>query len=145
MSLPAVPQALAPWLAIVTRYQRHLSAAATVGGFAFDNYFFGRIDHPATQIVLVSYLVLAAGAIALLHFIESNPDQHLLPARGRPLLLIAAQFAMGSLWSAFLVFYARSAILPASWPFLLVLGAMLVGNDVFREYHSRLTFTAIML
>ena len=22
------------------------------GGFAFDNYYFGRVDHPATQIVL---------------------------------------------------------------------------------------------
>jgi len=43
------------------------------------------------------------------------------------------------------VFYGRSAVIAASWPFLIVLAAMLVGNEVFRKYHSRLAFTCTLL
>jgi hypothetical protein len=49
------------------------------------------------------------------------------------------------LWSGFLVFYSRSAVLAASWPFLVLLLAFLIGNEVFRRYHSRLVFTALLL
>ena len=33
----------------------------------------------------------------------------------------------------------------ASWPFLLLLLVFLVGNEVFRRYHSRLVFAALLL
>src|SRR5262249_26712404 len=49
------------------------------------------------------------------------------------------------LWSAFVIFYGRSAVVAASWPFLLMLVAILVGNEVFRKYHSRLAFACVLL
>ena len=55
------------------------------------------------------------------------------------------QFAFGGLWSAFLIFYSRSAVMATSWPFLLILAAVFVGNELFRDYRSRLVFTAILL
>jgi len=54
------------------------------------------------------------------------------------------QFAFGSLWSAFLVFYARSGVLASSWPFLLILAGIFIGNEIFRAYHSRLIFTSVL-
>ena len=59
-------------IATLKAYERHFSAAAMVGGFALDNLVFGRIDHPATQIVLASYLVIAATSIVLLHYFEER-------------------------------------------------------------------------
>ena len=59
-------------------------------------------------------------------------------------LPVATQFALGGLWSGFLVFYGRSAALAASWPFVLLLALFLVGNEVFRHYRSRLVFTSLL-
>jgi hypothetical protein len=56
----------------------------------------------------------------------------------------ATQFALGGLWSGFLVFYGRSAAFAASWPFILLLALFLVGNEVFRQYRSRLVFTSLL-
>ena len=36
------------------------------------------------------------------------------------------------------------AVLGASWPFLLVLVAIFIANEVFKKYHSRLVFTATL-
>ena len=133
-SLMALP------LYAVRRYERHLSAASMVAGFAFDNYYFGRVDHPATQIALFGYVFIVIVSIVLVHFIESREPQGIF-RRAHPLLVVATQFALGGLWSAFLIFYGRSAVIAASWPFLIILAAMLVGNEMFRKYQSRLAFT----
>jgi hypothetical protein len=42
------------------------------------------------------------------------------------------------------VFYSRSAVLTASWPFLMVLVAIFIGNEIFKKYHSRLAFAAVL-
>ena len=65
--------------------------------------------------------------------------------RWRKYLPAVTQFALGGLWSGFLVFYSRSASLTASWLFLGTLIAFLVGNEIFRKYHSRLVFAALLL
>lgn len=63
----------------------------------------------------------------------------------RTALLAATQFAIGGLSSGFLVFYGRSAAFASSWLFLLVLAGFLIGNEVFKKYHSRLVFSSLLL
>jgi hypothetical protein len=132
-------------LAAFKRYERQLSAVAMLCGFAFDNYFFGRVDHPATQVVLLTYVVATVLAVLALHFVESWPVSDQVFKKGRPALSALSQFTLGGLWSAFLIFYGRSAVVGTSWPFLALLAAMLVGNEVFRKYHTRLAFTCTLL
>jgi DUF2914 family protein len=136
---------LAPLASGLRRYERHLSAMSMISGFGFDNYYFGRIDHPATQLVLFAYVSVAVASILFLHFIESRtePDDRLKKIRWLP--VAATQFAFGGLWSAFLIFYGRSAVIAASWPFLIVLAAILVGSELFRKYRLRLAFTCTLL
>ncbi len=133
------------WIAKLRTYERQLSAAAMVGGFVFDNFAFGRIDHPATQAVLAAYLLFAAASIAFLHYFESRAEQQHRKFRWRAIVSAATQFALGGLWSAFLIFYSRSSAIVVSWPFLLVLAGILLSNEIFREYHSRLVFTLVLL
>jgi Protein of unknown function (DUF2914) len=128
----------------IVRYERQLSGAGMVGGFAFDNYAFRRIDLPNTQFVFLGYLSLAAIAILILHGLSERESRGRPMPRWHGILPMAAQFALGALWSAFLVFYSRGAVLGASWPFLLVLIAIFIGNELFKHYHSRLVFTAIL-
>lgn len=125
-------------------YERQLSALAMIGGFVFDNFAFGRIDHPATQAVFAGYLLFAGASIAFQHFSEARAEQRGTTFRWRTLVSAATQFALGALWSAFLIFYTRSSAVVVSWPFLLVLAGILLSNEFFREYHSRLVFTVVL-
>ncbi len=201
LSIRHLQDAVAPGLAIYKRYQAHFSALAMIAGFGIDNLTFGRIDRPAANIIFAAYLVLAGGAIAVGHFLETRADRasaklakiqaaslgHQIfipalkyanaapaptlktasevatvdgetpivaeppapaepkPSRIRMLLPAATQFALGGLWSGFLVFYGRSAVMAASWPFLLLLAGFLIGNETFRKYHSRLVFSSLLL
>ncbi len=152
--------------ATLKKYERHISAISMIAGFGFDNYFFGRVDHPRTQLVLFAYICLAIGSVLVLHFIEAREASHeqskirpgaigsfvFAPSEDhnpltkfRPLVTGASQFAIGALMSAFLVFYGRSAVFIVSWPFLIVLGVIFIGNEVFKRYHDRLVFTCTLL
>jgi hypothetical protein len=133
------------WTHVLKPYERHLSAAGMAGGFAFDNVSYGRLDHPVTQTILLVYLLVASGTIVLLHFLEARPDlQSNFAVKLRGYLPAVTQFAFGTLWSAFLVFYARGGVFAGSWPFLVILAGIFIGNEVFKVYHSRLIFTAIL-
>ena len=133
-------------LAWIPRYERQLSAAGMVGGFVTDNFMFRRVDLPNTQLIFVVYLAVAAVTILVLHGLNAHstrtPDEK--PPRWQTFLPVATQFALGGLWSGFLIFYTRSAVLLASWPFLLVLVAIFIGNEVFKQYYERLVFTTTL-
>jgi hypothetical protein len=187
-SPPTDQNRIRAWTASVRRYERHLSAAAMVLGFAVDSVTFGRVDHPGAHIIFTAYLALAVASIAVAHALQGRSDRRAAardnrlsapapplavretklarridntetvaipadapvatpekPSRLRVWLPAATQFALGGLWSGFLVFYSRSAVLAASWPFLLLLLGFLVGNEVFRRYHSRLVFASLLL
>ncbi|HWC64420.1 MAG TPA: hypothetical protein VG501_12405, partial [Rhizomicrobium sp.] len=119
-------------------------------GFAFDSYAFGRIDRPMTQVVFVVYIAMAGGSIAGLHQLESRSEKsseksgEKSHARAHAALVAATQFALGALLSGFCVFYIRSASIAASWPFLLFMAAIFIGNEYFRAYASRLVFAALL-
>jgi len=155
---------ISAWHGPLTRYERHISAAAMLAGFVIDNYTFGRIDRPAANIIFTAYLTFAALAIALLHFLQSRADHKADVAasdeqngatdkeqpgstwgkRLHTALPAATQFALGGLMSGFLVFYSRSAVFAASWPFLVLLAAIFIGNEAFRRYRTRLVFTGLL-
>ena len=126
------------------RYKHHLSAASMVVGFGVDNLLLGPVDIPSTQIIIALYIALAAAAIALLHLSEVGGEAGVL-YRWRNLFPMAIQFALGSVWSGLLVFYSRSAVIAASWPFLLLLLAIFIGNEVLRHHVARLVFSTILL
>jgi hypothetical protein len=138
-------KAFEPALTWARAHERHLSALFMAGGFAFDSWAFGRIDHPATQAVFIVYLLAAGIAIAAQHGLESRPENRRPGPRVRAIIMFVTQFALGALLSGFCVFYIRSASLIASWPFLMFMAAIFIGNEYFRHYHSRLVFVALLL
>lgn len=126
------------------RHENHISTVSLAGGFAFDSWAFGRIDRPETQAVFITYLLIAGITIAVLHALESRPEEKRPSDRVRTVLLLITQFALGCLLSGFCVFYIRSASLTSSWPFLLAMLAIFAGNEYLRRYHSRLVFVALL-
>ena len=126
------------------RHENHISAVSLAGGFAFDSWAFGRIDRPETQAVFITYLLVAAVTIVVLHVLESRPEGKRPSDRMRAGLMLVTQFALGCLLSGFCVFYIRSASLTSSWPFLLAMVGIFVANEYMRRYHARLVFVALL-
>jgi len=124
----------------VRKYERHISSIALLFGFVFDNLTLQRIDLLYENVVLFLYLFVAGFGIFLINFFDRVPPEKVWLYRVRSWLPILVQFAFGGLFSGFLVFYSRSATLTTSWPFMLILVAILVGNEVLKKYYLRLTF-----
>lgn len=135
---------LRKFFAWILKYERHLSAAAMIAGVVVDQLFFERIDLWQTQAVFASYTLICFITIPWLHRIEARVSRGHPRPRWRSLLPIATQFALGGFWSGFLVFYGRSGTLATSWPFLLLLVGILIGNEYFAKYHARLVFTSVL-
>jgi hypothetical protein len=115
-----------------------------VGGFIFDTWILGRPDVAQTQLIYLFYLTMACVSIALLHIMEVR-DLGERYSRVRFILVLATQFALGSLWSALLIFYSRSAVIAATWPFMLMLFALFIGNEAFSKYFTQIVFSLILL
>lgn len=124
------------------RYERRLSSAALIVGFIVDNLTLRRIDLPFENFVLFSYLTLAGLGIFLLNLYDGEVIKSRFLSRfNLPLILVfVIQFSFGALFSAFFVFYSRSASLVSSWPFMLIVVGMLIGNEFFKKHYARLAF-----
>jgi hypothetical protein len=137
-------KAFDPAISWARKHERQISALSLAGGFAFDSATFGRIDHAITQAVFIVYLLVAGTAIAALHTLESRPDGRKPSDKTRTVLVAITQFGLGCLLSGFCVFYIRSASITSSWPFLLAMAAIFIGNEYMRRYHARLVFSALL-
>lgn len=134
-------------LAWAQRNERHLGAVVFFWGFITDIITFVFLDISIVNVVFAVYLALAAFAVFLGHLLSSrasaNPSVRYRSAL--VLLPLAAQYLIGNLLSGFLIFYTKSSVLGASWPFLVLLAAIFIGNEWFRKYKDRITFMAVLL
>ena len=131
-------------LALIQKYERPISVASMLGGFVIDQIFFNRIDLWQTQALFAAYAAVCFVSILMLHSIEERAVRGFPRPRWRGVIPIFTQFSLGGFWSAFFFFYGHSASLPAAWPFLLLIVAILIGNEYFAKYHERLVFTSIL-
>ncbi len=128
------------WQYFLEKYERRISSAFLIGGFIFDNLTLQRIDKPFDLLIISSYLLLSGIGIILLNRYHERPPTRNFFIGVKSFLPLLIQFALGGLFSVFLVFYSRSAAISSSWPFLLLLLVLLVGNEFFKSYYERLTF-----
>jgi len=124
------------------RYEGHIGAIALVFGFVVDVLTLQRIDLLFENLVIVFYLTVAGISIALITVYDAGRLRWRPFAWLRIVLPIISQFAFGGLFSGFVVFYSRSAVFGASALFMLALLALLIGNEFFKEYYTRLSFQA---
>lgn len=133
-------------LSWIRRYERRLSSVVFVAGFVGDLLTFTLIDLSLANLVFAAYLGLAAVCTFLAHTVYARFST--TDALWRRILSVlaplAAQYAIGSLLSGFLIFYTKSATLAVSWPFLLLLAGIFLGNEVFRGYREHLAFQTVL-
>lgn len=122
------------------KYERWLSPLAMAVGFVVDGFTLQRIDLWLENLIIMAYLAVAVFCIIYLNTYEKKLFQKRFLAWLNLVLPFVMQFAFGGLFSAFMIFYSRSATLYVSWPFILILFALLLGNEFFRERYRRLYF-----
>lgn len=122
------------------KYERYVSPVTLVTGFAFDSLMLKRIDVLFSNVLLLSYLLIAALSILILNVSVSRRADHEKESTFHIVLVFMMQFCFGGLFSASFLFYSRSGSIAASWPFLVLILAYILGNELFRKNYTRLGF-----
>lgn len=120
-----------------------------LSGVTYDTLTLTRIDRLQDNLLLLIYLLFLGILIVLTGRlgIEPPPDRDQLATlsplarwalRSRPYYPMASQFLLGGLFSAYAIFYSRSATLTGTAVFLALLVFLLVGNEFLRDRLSNL-------
>lgn len=125
---------------IIQKYERFIAPFTFGIGFLFDVFTLTRVDLWIDHAVILGYLALAGGGIVLFNFYGSRHSGFWLRDYTVAFLPVLIQFSFGGLFSAFVIFYTKSAAFTRSWLFLLVLAVLLVGNERFRTRYQLLVF-----
>ncbi len=121
--------------------ERHISAPIFILGFITDLFTVAPLPVTSAVYLYGSYLVVAFFASIGAHYLFVRREEEGWFLRSlRVVLSLAAQFTVGGTLSGCLIFYTKSAALVASWPFVLILIVLFVGNEFLRKYREQLVF-----
>lgn len=115
------------------KLKKHGTAVAFIAGFIWDNIMLDRIDHGFANFMLGSYLFLSAVSIIILNMRGKNRAEAGGAEKFSIWLAYILQFSLGSLFSAYIILYGRSASLSANWPFLALLALLVAANELLRK------------
>lgn len=118
-------------------------------GVTYDTLTLTRIDRLQDNLLLLIYLLLLGVLIVLTGRLGSEPapEREQLATfspfvrwvlRVRPFYPMAVQFLLGGLFSAYAIFYSRSATLTSTAIFFVLLVVLLVVNEFLRDRLSSL-------
>lgn len=113
---------------------------AFVGGFVTDLILLNRIDDVLDNLILLAYVLLATVSILLFYAgVAEKLGMTLsrLVVNNAPILM---QYAFGGLLSGMLIFYGRSGDWVASAPFMLLILAVIIGNELFEKRSELLAY-----
>jgi hypothetical protein len=127
------------------KYEKVILSVSFFIGLFWDNLTLRRPDMPYENAVFVWNLFQAAFLMALINIFNAGRLKGKVAERVIPFLPIFLQASFGNLFSGFIVFYIRSGSIFSSWPFILLLGILFVGNEFFRKRYSHLPFQAGVL
>jgi len=110
--------------------------SAFLAGFLYDSLTLRRVDRVLDNVILATYLVLLGLLLVLDRRLERGRAPLRWLAGRRHQVQVAARFFFGGLYSAYVVFYFKSA---SSGPTLLFLGllvALFIGNEFLERRFS---------
>jgi len=129
----------------VRRVKRHWLTIAFLGGFLVDNLTLNNVEQVFDNVILASYVVLAMLALLWLYGSTTEKLPPKLRQYGLRLSPLAVQYAFGGLLSGMLIFYGRSGDWFVSWPFLIIIIAMIFLNESIHDRSRRLIYNLAIL
>lgn len=130
---------------ISEKYERHISSVALFSGFVFDSITSERIDLWISNAFLLFYLALVMMGIAFLNLYDAKKLRGNAVEKIFPWITVVMQYAFGGLFSRYFILYFRSSSFSAHWLFILILVALMIGNEMFRKRYIRFRFHIVIL
>lgn len=121
------------------RYEHHFGVGALGTGFFFDLIVADTPDSVGNNMLLLSYLCIAAAFIIILNLRETRRKEAEHSVEPFWFLLIL-QFCFGGLASNLLVLYGKSGTFTTSAIFIALLVALIFGNEFLRSRYAQLKF-----
>lgn len=114
-------------------------------GFIIDYLTLNRVDQVFDNIILFLYLLLASSMIFSIYINNINSENTSSVKTFHKITPYIFQYAIGGLFSGLFIFYFRSGSFGASFPFLIVLFALMLGNEYFYRRFPKMRFQLIIL
>lgn len=125
---------------VTGKLQRYWLTIAFILGFVVDSLTLNRVDQVFDNIILLTYVILAAAALLTLYAgTVGKLGEHYSPI-ARKYAPLAVQYAFGGLLSGMLIFYGRSGAIVESWPFLAIILAAIYFNETIKDRTERLIY-----
>ncbi len=115
----------------------YVTPVMLLGGFFVHTITFDRVDRIFEHAVLVFYLLVVAGCLMVLVSKDTRWGQRFSLGTRESLVTAVMLFSFGSLFSGFLIFYAKSGSLISSWPFILVLLILMLGPEFKKQFYTQ--------
>lgn len=129
----------------VHHIKHHWLTISFIVGYIFDNLTLLRVDSVLDHAFLASYVVIAMGSLLTLYAGTAGKVPERYEWYAKEWSPIVLQFVFGNLLSGMFVFYGRSGSWWASWPFLLIIFGVMVGNELVTRRAQRLLMNLAML
>jgi MFS family permease len=127
------------------KHREHFLTIAFVCGFIVDNLTLTRVDQLFDNAILLTYIVLAMGSLLVIYAASAGKFSEELNERLKRFAPLLTQYAFGGLFSGMLIFYGRSGSWLVSWPFLLIILAVIFANETIHDRVQRLLYNIGML
>lgn len=92
------------------------------------------------NILIICYLLVAGGSILVKNLYETGKFHNKFTNAIYEFLPFTLQFAFGGLFSAFTIFYSKSASFLSTGVFVLILFVLMIGNEFFKKRYQKLVF-----
>jgi len=122
----------------IQKLKRWWLTIAFVGGFLVDIMTLGRVDQVFAMSVLLAHIVNAGVNLALLYAATAGRFPEVIRGFIMRYSALLVQFSFGSLLSGTLVFYGQSGSWSVSWPFLVLVLGVMIGNEIVHDRTQRL-------
>ncbi|MFC1477538.1 DUF2914 domain-containing protein [candidate division KSB1 bacterium] len=115
------------------RYKKFFPAAAFFSGFTWDSLTLNRIDSVLDNLILAFYLSLLGGMLIVTNLIQREKLSKPILLKYQNWYPFVMQFLLGGLFSAYVVFYFKSATFTQPGLFLFLLVVLLVANEFIED------------
>lgn len=119
--------------AFFNRYKKYAPLILFFGGFTWDSITLTRIDRVFDNVILFLYFLLTGIFILLSSLHDKNRIKKPILLKYSNYYSHALQFTLGALFSAYVVFYFKSAALTKNWLFFGILVLLLVANEFLEN------------
>ena len=120
-------------------YEKYNPFVFFFGGFTWDGLTLKRIDQLFDNLILLTYLILLGFFLSAIAFINAGKVRQPILLKYRKYYPLAAQFLLGGLLSAYVIFYFQSASFTKTALFLCLLVGLLLANEFFEHRLQNIT------